>query len=116
MGEPATQAEKNVFGAGVELHPASNLPLENGRGALSPDQQLRNVHIPLIERTQGKEAADVVRHAAGIPTAEELAAQAKAEAEKKAADEKAKFDAAVDKRAKELLAEAEASKQKASIQ
>lgn len=58
----ASQAEKNTFGAAVKLHPITRRPLENGIGALSEDRQAE-LHLAVIEREEGKEAAERVRKA-----------------------------------------------------
>ena len=57
----ASQAEKNVFGADVKLHPVTLLPLENGIGSL-PIAQQAELHLVAIEKEQGKEVADAMRH------------------------------------------------------
>lgn len=81
------QAQKNVFGADAKLHPITLMPLEQGSGALPHDQQAM-LHLQTIEETDGKEAADAMRRKLGVPTAEEIAEKAKAEAEAKALQDK----------------------------
>jgi hypothetical protein len=56
----ASQAEKNVFGADVKLHPITKMPIEQGLGALSDDAQAQ-IHCQFIERSSGKHAADEMR-------------------------------------------------------
>ena len=55
------QAMKNVFGEDVKLHPITKRPIEQGRGALSADQQAEQ-HLIDIEREEGKHVADAMRH------------------------------------------------------
>ena len=45
----------------MRIHPITGLPLEDGSGALSDDQQALLIHIPYIEQTQGKAIADAMR-------------------------------------------------------
>lgn len=45
----------------LERHPITGLPLEVGHGALSPDEQARRLHLPLIEQTEGAAAAAAMR-------------------------------------------------------
>ena len=59
MSEPS-KADKNVFGADTQLHPVTEMPLENGIGAASDEQQALN-HCDVIEKTEGKQAADQMR-------------------------------------------------------
>lgn len=88
----ASQAEKNVFGADVKLHPITKMPLEQGKGALSHDDQAR-LHVDIIHTQQGESVADEMRKKLGIPTRaeREAAAKAKAEAEAKRADHEARI-------------------------
>lgn len=53
--------EAIVFGDDAKLHPITNLPLEQGVGALSPRLQAYRMHLPLIEQRDGKEAAAAMR-------------------------------------------------------
>jgi hypothetical protein len=48
------------FGADAVRHPVSGMLLEQGSGALPPDEQARRIHLPYIARTQGAAAAQVV--------------------------------------------------------
>jgi hypothetical protein len=57
----ASQAEKNIFGGDVKLHPITRMPLEQGIGCLPPDVQAENVHLPEIERMHGRAAAENMR-------------------------------------------------------
>jgi hypothetical protein len=54
---PPTRVERTVFGHGVALHVVTEMPLENGVGALSPDQQALLQHVPIIAQEQGQAAA-----------------------------------------------------------
>lgn len=54
------QAEKNIFGEDAKYHPVTMMPLEQGRGALPPDQQAL-IHCMEIERRHGKHVADAMR-------------------------------------------------------
>ena len=56
----ASQADKNVFGADVKLHPVTHMPLESGIGALPDDEQAR-MHCNMIEANGDKDAADAMR-------------------------------------------------------
>jgi hypothetical protein len=51
---------KLVFGSNAKRHEITGLPLEQGSGALPPDDQARRVHLPYIARTQGPAAAEAV--------------------------------------------------------
>jgi hypothetical protein len=53
--------DQMVYGADAKLHPVTLMPLEQGSGAHAPDDQALLVHLPEIERTQGKAAADAMR-------------------------------------------------------
>ena len=56
----ASQAEKNVFGHDVKLHPVTRMPIEQGKGALPADEQAW-AHCVYIEQHHGKEMADAMR-------------------------------------------------------
>jgi hypothetical protein len=56
----ASQADKNMYGADVRLHPITNMPLEYGIGHAPDDVQAQN-HCIIIEREQGKKVADAYR-------------------------------------------------------
>jgi|SRR5580704_1215241 dihydropteroate synthase len=49
--------EKLVFGSGAKRHEITGMILEQGSGALSPDEQARIVHLPHIALTEGIDAA-----------------------------------------------------------
>jgi hypothetical protein len=53
--------EAHVFGADAVIHPITNMPLEQGSGALPVDVQAAVVHVAEIERREGRAAADIVR-------------------------------------------------------
>ena len=52
--------EEHVFGADAAIHPITNMPLEQGSGALPIDQQALQVHVGEIRRREGNAAADEV--------------------------------------------------------
>jgi hypothetical protein len=60
MREP-TLTEKLVFGVSVRLHPITEMPLEDGYGALPDDVQAWRQHCALIEERHGKAVADAMR-------------------------------------------------------
>ena len=68
----ASQAEKNVFGADVRIHPITKMPIEQGIGALPVDRQVEH-HLAHIERTGGKHLADAMRHKLSADTAAQQA-------------------------------------------
>ena len=53
--------EQQIFGIHAKRHPITDMPLEMGSGALSPDEQALRVHLPEIERTRGKDVASAMR-------------------------------------------------------
>jgi hypothetical protein len=55
---PLSPVEKLAYGA---RHEITGYPLESGYGAQSPDDQARNLHLPLIEQTEGMAAAAAMR-------------------------------------------------------
>ena len=58
---PLTRVEKLVYGEDGVRHPISGYCIERGYGALSPDLQAEMLHLPAIERAEGKAAADAIR-------------------------------------------------------
>ena len=60
MTHSLSPTEQAVFGSDAVRHPVTGLPLEQGSGALGPDEQARRVHLPYILRTQGPAAAQAV--------------------------------------------------------
>jgi hypothetical protein len=52
--------EKLVFGSDAKRHEITGMILEQGSGALSPDDQARRVHLPYIASTQGAAVADAM--------------------------------------------------------
>lgn len=52
--------EKLVFGSEAKRHEITGMILEQGSGALSPDDQARRVHLPYIASTQGASVADAL--------------------------------------------------------
>ena len=56
----ASQAEKNVFGAGAQVHPVTGMALESGIGALPADVQAAN-QCAYIEEAYGKKAGAAMR-------------------------------------------------------
>jgi hypothetical protein len=52
-----SKIERHVFGADAVLHPITGMVVEQGSGALPRDQQARQVHLPEILKTQGRDAA-----------------------------------------------------------
>jgi hypothetical protein len=52
--------QQQVFGVDAKLHPITGLVVEQGSGALPPDEQALFVHVPYILKTQGKAAADAM--------------------------------------------------------
>jgi hypothetical protein len=55
-----SKTERHVFGADATLHPITGMVLEQGSGALSPDEQARRVHVPQIASTDGIDAARAI--------------------------------------------------------
>src|SRR5690242_6038347 len=53
----ATQA---VFGSDVQCHEITGLPLQQGSGALPPDEQAFKSHLPLIAQRDGLAAAQAM--------------------------------------------------------
>lgn len=49
-----------VFGHDVKFHEITKLPLQQGSGALSPDEQALRDHLPLIAQRDGLAAAQVM--------------------------------------------------------
>ena len=45
----------------MRIHPITGMPLEDGHGALSDDEQALKLHLPYIEQTQGEDIADAMR-------------------------------------------------------
>jgi hypothetical protein len=45
--------EALVFGQNAKRHPITDMILEQGNGALPPDEQARIIHLPRIAATQG---------------------------------------------------------------
>jgi hypothetical protein len=52
--------EKLVFGSDAKRHEITGMILEQGSGALPPDEQARLIHLPQIAATQGQAAADAM--------------------------------------------------------
>jgi hypothetical protein len=52
--------EKLVFGSDAKRHEITGMVLEQGSGALPPDDQARRVHLPIVALTQGQAAADAM--------------------------------------------------------
>lgn len=71
----------------MRIHPITGMPLEDGIGALSDDEQALVLHLPIIEQTQGKAVADAMR--AKIHASEALEAAEEAEQEAKDAQQEA---------------------------
>lgn len=61
LGPPPRGNDDIVFGAGHRKHEITGLPLEEGLGALPPDVQAVNVHLPQIYETQGEAAHGVMK-------------------------------------------------------
>jgi hypothetical protein len=109
----ASQAEKNMYGADVRLHPITLMPLEYGIGC-APDDVQAQAHCKVIERERGKKIADEYRarlaEAAKNPEAPELTrakaaadrARSTADATKVAADAAADVATAADAAVAEL--------------
>jgi hypothetical protein len=66
---PLGPVEKLAY---AERHPITGYSLERGYGAQSPDEQARNLHLPLIEQTEGKSAAAAMRIKLGLAKAPPL--------------------------------------------
>ena len=64
--------DQHVFGIDARVHRVTGLPIEQGSGALSVDEQVQRVHLPYIHFTYGPEAAAAMRlrlqRAANKPT------------------------------------------------
>lgn len=52
--------EAAVFGSDAVRHPITGMILEQGSGALPPDEQARRVHLPFIAQTQGIAVAEAM--------------------------------------------------------
>ncbi len=52
--------DRLIFGSDAKRHPITGFVLEQGIGALPPEQQARN-HLANVERFEGKAAADALR-------------------------------------------------------
>jgi hypothetical protein len=72
---PLTHVQKLVYGEDGQRHWLSGYPLERGCGALSPDDQAKLLHIPEIERLEGKAIANEFRRRLGVPIPEEVEAE-----------------------------------------
>lgn len=57
----ASQADKNIYGEDVRLHPITKMPFEQGRGCLPDDVQAYNVHLVQIHHMHGEKAAADMR-------------------------------------------------------
>jgi hypothetical protein len=60
MTHPLHPTEQAVFGADAKRHEITGMILEQGSGALPPDEQARRVHLPYIARTQGVAVAEAM--------------------------------------------------------
>lgn len=49
------------FGSDGMIHPITGMKLENGSGALDPDDQAMKLHCAAIDHHKGKEAGDAMR-------------------------------------------------------
>jgi hypothetical protein len=49
---------KRVYGHDAKLHECTGLPIEQGSGALSKDQQAIVIHLPELFRRKGQDAYD----------------------------------------------------------
>lgn len=58
---PLTMMEKRTFGFSSRRHEITGEPLEVSAGALSPRLQAYLLHLPTIERREGKAAAAEIR-------------------------------------------------------
>jgi len=58
--EPLNETEKHVFGPDAKRHPIAGFVIEQGSGAMPVDVQLAQ-YIAMVERTEGKEAAEQLR-------------------------------------------------------
>jgi hypothetical protein len=54
MNYPLHPTEQAVFGVDAKRHEITGMVLEQGSGALPPDEQARLVHLPQIAATQGR--------------------------------------------------------------
>ena len=52
--------EKLVFGHDAKRHEITGMILEQGSGALSPDEQAKRLHLPYIASTQGAAVAEAM--------------------------------------------------------
>jgi hypothetical protein len=57
LSQPLSPDEAQAFGHDAVRHPVTKMPLEQGIGALSPDQQARLLHLPIITAKEGPEVA-----------------------------------------------------------
>jgi hypothetical protein len=60
MTHSLSLTEQACFGADAVRHPLTGLVIEQGSGALPPDEQARRIHLPYIARTQGVAAAEAI--------------------------------------------------------
>jgi hypothetical protein len=72
---PLTYAEKLIFGFDGQRHPVTGMCLMRGSGAGTPDEQAIRIHLPEIEKAEGKEVANEIRRKLGVPIPEEVAAE-----------------------------------------
>jgi hypothetical protein len=73
-----------VYGRDVRFHPVTNLPLQQGSGALPDDEQALKIHLPLVAQRDGLAAAQAM-HAKLTKAPPEVIAAAAAEAQGKTA-------------------------------
>jgi hypothetical protein len=57
LSYPLSGEEQSALGLDVKYHPVTGLLLQDGVGAWSPDRQARELHLPIIEKTEGKAVA-----------------------------------------------------------
>lgn len=96
----ASQAEKNVFGHDVKIHPITKMPIENGLGALPEHEQALN-HLRSIEAERGEQVE--MRKQLGVKTSADIEAEAQAAR----IAEQAKADELADLKARNAALEAE---------
>jgi hypothetical protein len=60
MTHSLSPTEQAVFGADAVRHPLTDLVIEQGSGALPPDEQARRIHLPYIARTRGAAVAEAL--------------------------------------------------------
>jgi hypothetical protein len=59
MTRPLTQPEKLIFGEDAEVHSITDLPLQRGHGAASPDEQAVGWHLDVLKHQRAETASRI---------------------------------------------------------